>query len=61
MQPRLNFFAKGPEAIKALTGLEQHIASTSIEKPLQELVRLRSSQIRANCYPHTITCQCVND
>ena len=45
MQPRLNFFAKGPEAIKALTGLEQHIASTSIEKPLLELVRLRSSQL----------------
>jgi AhpD family alkylhydroperoxidase len=45
MQPRLNFFATGPEATKALSGLEQHIARTGIERNLLELVRLRASQI----------------
>lgn len=45
MQPRLNFFATGPDATKALSGLEQHIARTSIEKNLLELVRLRASQV----------------
>jgi AhpD family alkylhydroperoxidase len=45
MQPRLNFFATSPEATKALSGLEQHIARTGIERNLLELVRLRASQI----------------
>lgn len=45
MQPRLNFFATGPEATKALSGLEQHIARAGIEKNLLELVRLRASQL----------------
>lgn len=45
MQTRLNFFAAGPEATKVLSGLEQHMARTGIEKTLLELVRLRASQI----------------
>jgi AhpD family alkylhydroperoxidase len=45
MQARLNFFTASPEAMKAMAGLEQHVARSGIDKPLLELVRLRASQI----------------
>lgn len=45
MEPRLNFFAAGPEAMQALNGLEQRIARSGLEPSLVELVRLRASQI----------------
>ena len=50
MKPRLNFFQSNPNAIKALSGLEQHIASSNLEKSLIELVRLRASQINGCAY-----------
>ena len=50
MEPRLNFYKAGPEAMKAMTGLEQHIASSGLEKPLVELVRLRASQVNGCAY-----------
>ena len=40
MEPRLNFFKSGPEAMKAMAGLDQHIARSGLEKSLVELVRL---------------------
>lgn len=45
MQPRLNFYAASPNAIKVMRNAEEFLAKSSIEKPLAELVRLRASQI----------------
>ena len=45
METRLNFYKAGPNAMKAMLGLEEHIGKSSLEKPLMELVRLRASQI----------------
>ncbi len=50
MEPRLNFYKSGPDAMKAMSSLEAHIAQASIEKPLVELVRLRASQINGCAY-----------
>ncbi|MBN3792150.1 carboxymuconolactone decarboxylase family protein [Burkholderia sp. Ac-20353] len=45
MQPRMNFYAASPNAIKVMRNAEEFLARSSIEKPLAELVRLRASQI----------------
>lgn len=50
MEPRLNFYKSGPEAMKAMTALEQQIARSGLEKSLIELVRLRASQINGCAY-----------
>ncbi|HZP64672.1 MAG TPA: carboxymuconolactone decarboxylase family protein [Rudaea sp.] len=50
MQLRLDFYKASPNAIKAMRGLEEQIARSSLEKPLMELVRLRASQINACAY-----------
>ena len=50
MEPRLNFYSASPNAIKAMNGLESHIAKSGIEKPLAQLVRLRASQINGCAY-----------
>ncbi len=50
MEPRLNFYKSGPEAMKAMSALEQQIARSGLEKSLIELVRLRVSQINSCAY-----------
>ncbi|HET8693762.1 MAG TPA: carboxymuconolactone decarboxylase family protein [Aquabacterium sp.] len=50
MESRLNFYKNGPEAMKAMMGLEHRFAQSSLEKPLTELVRLRASQINGCAY-----------
>lgn len=50
MESRLNFYKSSPEAMKAMNGLEQRIAKSSLEKSLVELVRLRASQINGCAY-----------
>jgi AhpD family alkylhydroperoxidase len=50
MEPRLNFYKAGPDAMRAMAGLEQQIARSGLEKPLVELVRLRASQINGCAY-----------
>lgn len=50
MEPRLNFFKVSPDAMKAMAGLDQHIARSGFEKALVELVRLRASQINGCAY-----------
>ena len=50
MEPRLNFFKSSPDAMKAMAGLDQHIARSGFEKALVELVRLRASQINGCAY-----------
>ena len=47
---RLDFIKTGPNAMKAMNGLEVQIARSSLEKPLRELVRLRASQINGCAY-----------
>ena len=50
MEPRLNFFKSGPEAMKAMPGLDQQIARSGLKKSLVELVRLRASQLNGCAY-----------
>ncbi|AMB84711.1 alkylhydroperoxidase [Pseudomonas agarici] len=45
MEPRLDFYAASPQALKGLLLLEEVSFGLSIEKPLLELVRLRVSQL----------------
>ena len=39
-----------PDAYKAMLGLEKYMATSSIEKPLQHLIKLRVSQINGCAY-----------
>lgn len=50
MEPRLNFYKASPNAMKAMMGLEAHVAASGLEKPLVELVRLRASLINGCAY-----------
>lgn len=43
--PRLNFFALGPDAMRAMGALDRRIAHSDLEESLVELVRIRVSQI----------------
>lgn len=42
---RLNPAAVAPGGYRAMVGLERYLATSSIDKPLRELVKLRASQI----------------
>ena len=50
METRLNFFKSGADAMKAMSGLDQQIARSGLEKSLVELVRLRASQMNGCAY-----------
>lgn len=50
MSQRVDFYSASPDAIKAMMGLEKHVARSSLEMPLRELVRLRVSQINGCAY-----------
>ncbi|GGC13378.1 alkyl hydroperoxide reductase AhpD [Oxalicibacterium flavum] len=45
MQPRLDFYAAGPDIVKAQMGVETQIGKSRLDHLLKELVRLRVSQI----------------
>jgi len=45
METRVNIFQTQPEAYKAMFGLEQYIASTSLTSTHKELIKIRASQI----------------
>jgi len=49
MQPRFNI-AAAPGLYKAMVGLEQYLATSSIEKNLLHLIKLRASQINGCAY-----------
>ncbi|BCP54065.1 alkyl hydroperoxide reductase AhpD [Kaistia sp. 32K] len=56
MNERLNAYSAAPEALKAMIELSGKLAASSIEHSLQELVKIRASQINgcANClHMHT--------
>jgi AhpD family alkylhydroperoxidase len=48
--PRINFYHAAPQGIEAMAGLERYIRKASIEKPLLELIKIRSSQINGCAY-----------
>ena len=50
MKPRIDMSRYAHDAYKAMLGLEKYLASSSIEKPLRELVKLRASQINGCAY-----------
>jgi AhpD family alkylhydroperoxidase len=50
MEPRLNFYKSSPDAMKAMSCLEQQITRSSLERLLMELVRVRASQINGCAY-----------
>lgn len=45
MDTRVNIFQTQPEAYKAMFGLEQYIATTSLTSTHKELIKIRASQI----------------
>jgi AhpD family alkylhydroperoxidase len=50
MKPRLNPNQAAPEAVKALTALENHVQQSGLEQSLIELVKTRASQINGCAY-----------
>lgn len=51
MTGRINYYAAAPELLKAWMAFSNHVATSGLEKPLLELVKIRASQINgcANC------------
>jgi len=45
MQPRLDFYRAGKDAVKVLMSVESQIGQGTLDILLKELVRLRASQI----------------
>ena len=45
MNTRLDFYKSGPNAIKAMLGLQKQISASGLEKPLMQLVQIRASEI----------------
>ncbi|MDB5150235.1 MAG: carboxymuconolactone decarboxylase family protein [Mucilaginibacter sp.] len=50
MEPRINLFAKGQNALKSLFQTGAYLKHSTIEEPLQELVFFRVSQINGCAY-----------
>jgi AhpD family alkylhydroperoxidase len=50
MEQRINPFAASPKGYQAMSQLQQFVDSTTLEKPLMELVKMRASQINGCAY-----------
>ncbi|KUM26037.1 alkylhydroperoxidase [Mesorhizobium loti] len=50
MKQRLQFFAKAPEIMKAVTALNKAVEECGLEESLMHLVKLRASQINGCSY-----------
>jgi AhpD family alkylhydroperoxidase len=50
MPPRIDYARVAPEAIRPLQALERYLESSTIERPLRELVKLRASLINGCAY-----------
>jgi len=50
MEKRLNFIAKGQEAMKPLYQMINYLKKSSVEKNLQEMIKIRISQINGCAY-----------
>ncbi len=47
---RLNYAEVGPDALKAMLGLEKYVIGSGLERPLYELIKIRASQINGCAY-----------
>ncbi|HUH48111.1 MAG TPA: carboxymuconolactone decarboxylase family protein, partial [Arenibacter sp.] len=47
---RINYQEKGPDALKAMLGLEKYVRGSGLETSLYELIKLRASQINGCAY-----------
>ena len=45
MSVRIDYRSVAPEAMRAMMGLERYLATSQIEKPLRELVKMRASLV----------------
>ncbi len=50
MHPRLNMMKAAPEAIKAVTALENYVQASGLERRFIHLIKLRASQINGCAY-----------
>lgn len=50
MEERLNYAKVSPDALRAMMELEKNVAASTIERPLYELVKIRTSQINGCAY-----------
>ena len=50
MTPRIDNAHVAPEAVRAMIGLERYLATSRIERPLRELVKLRASLLNGCAY-----------
>jgi AhpD family alkylhydroperoxidase len=50
MQTRLNFAKVSPGAIKTMLDIEAYLAKSGLERPLMQLVKMRTSQINGCAY-----------
>jgi alkylhydroperoxidase family enzyme len=50
MQPRIDYSKVSPGAFRAMLGLETHLRQCGLERPLLELVKVRTSQINGCAY-----------
>ena len=50
MEPRMNYFAKAPELMKAVLALNEAVEQSGLEMRLLHLVKLRASQINGCSY-----------
>ncbi len=50
MQSRIDYKTVAPDGLKALSGLESYVRQSTIEKGLQDLVKVRASQLNGCAY-----------
>ncbi len=50
MEPRLDYSKTLPEGLRAVNALDRYSANCGLEKPLLELIKLRTSQINGCAY-----------
>jgi AhpD family alkylhydroperoxidase len=50
MSVRIDYRRVAPEAVRAMMGLERYLASSRIERPLRELVKMRASILNGCAY-----------
>ena len=50
MKTRMNYFAKAPELLKAVSALEKAVQDSGFDRKLLHLVKLRASQINGCAY-----------
>jgi AhpD family alkylhydroperoxidase len=50
VEPRIDFYRLSPEGYKALLGLENYLSTSTVEKKLLHLIKLRVSQINGCAY-----------